>query len=59
MEDECRRFALAVEKMRLLQKQYFKSRDRAVLIASKEHEKIVDTWITDLHHKEPELWTTT
>ena len=59
MKDELRRFADAVEKMRRLQKQYFQTRDRAVLIESKEQEKVVDNWIRDLQDKEPELWTTT
>lgn len=46
-------FIKLVEEMRKLQKQYFKTRDRDVLIRSKEAERKVDIFIKDL--REPKL----
>jgi len=46
-------FIKLVEEMRKLQKQYFKTRDRDVLIRSKESERKVDTFIKDL--REPKF----
>lgn len=39
-----------VKKMRLLQKQYFRTRDKTVLSESKNQEKIIDQMIEDLEN---------
>ena len=44
-------FTAAVAEMRLLQKNYFKTRDRAILEACKSLEKKVDTYLESLDHK--------
>lgn len=41
-----REFTLAVAEMRLLQKAYFKSRDRIILSACKSKEKQVDSYLS-------------
>ena len=40
-------FLLLVDKMRQYQKQYFKTRDKAILIASKKLEESVDKFIAE------------
>lgn len=45
--------AAAGRRMRDLQREYFKTRDRGVLIASKEAEKAFDTMLAQILGKQP------
>ena len=53
-ENESFNFEKAVKEMRYLQKQYFKTRDRAILEQSKATERAVDEYL--LNQQKPKLF---